>query len=198
MEAVIALQPDLVLVAEGMINSEQLKALDQFGIPVYVQKGNSLQAILESTHRLNQLFENRKAVNTWIEQQQHLLKKYAMHKSKASYLAIISTNPIYGHDSFMSNLMGTLGLDNALDTTITATYPMLNLEYVLRVNPTYFILPSNFESSQALFVDYPLLKKTKAYQDKHVIYVDENLFSRPSPKAFELLPLLHQQVYDQK
>ena len=94
--------------------------------------------------------------------------------------------------------METIGLENAIDSTITSTYPMLSLEYVLRVNPTYIILPSNFETNQVLFVDYPLLKKTKAYQTKRVIYMNENLFSRPSPKAFELLPLLHQRVYGQE
>jgi iron complex transport system substrate-binding protein len=188
-EQVLSLKPDLVVSKEGMLSLELVNKLESLGIKVYMQKANSLQNIFDGLAQLGLVLGRE---TKGIEQAKKLQLQFdSLNASAAkipkSSLIFISTDPLYvfGAHSYMSDVLSNVGMYNAVDSTIEQLYPMVDQEFVLKVNPDYFILPLSLKASNGIFSKYPLLKKTKAFQSQQCIYVNDDWLSRPSPNVLK-------------
>lgn len=186
-EKILSLKPDLVVSKEGMMSIEQVNKLEALGLTVYMQKENSIQEIVDGLAKLGLVLgkENKGIQQAKLLQAQFDSLRNTSDKIPKSALVFISTDPLYvfGYGSYLSDVLNTVGLYNAVDSTIISLYPIVDQEYVLKKNPDYLILPRSLERLNNIFSKYPLLKKTKAFQKQQCIYVNDDWLSRSSPNV---------------
>jgi iron complex transport system substrate-binding protein len=198
-EQVMTLKPDLIVSKEGMLSNEQINKLNALGFPVYMQKQNSIDEMISSLSRIGLVLgkeEKGKEEAMRLKTQFDALKQAAGQVPQTA-VALIGTDPIYvfGHASYMTDVFRYIGLRNAIDSSMAQLYPVVDQEYLLKLNPDYLILPASQQHTQRLFRTYPLLKTLKAYQHKHCIYVNEDLLSRPSPNVLQAAQYMANQLH---
>ncbi len=189
MEKILLLKPDLIVSKEGMLSNDQLKTLESLGLKVYMQKGNSIPDVLKSLSGLGLVLGKKKEGDVHAASLVHQfdqLKDQCGHE-QGSAIVLISADPlyVYGYTSYVSDLLLYVGLKNAIDSTIDQVYPVVDQEFLLQANPDYLILPLYLKESQTLFTTYPLLKKLKAYENNHCLYINDDWLSRPSPNLIK-------------
>ncbi len=198
LEKILRLKPDLIVSKEGMISNEHIHKLESLGFKIYMQKQNSIEEIVKSLSKLGMLLgkEEKGAQKAMLLQAQFDRLKGMCEHHLHTAVALIGTDPlyVYGYTSYMTDVFRYVGLRNAIDSAITQRYPVVDQEYLLKLNPDVLILPLAEKETQAMFLKYPVLQKMKAYQQKHCLYLDDNVLSRPSPKLLHVVEYMATEI----
>jgi len=189
-EAIVRLNPDLVLVKKGMIPMADLEKLRKLTIPVFVQKYDRLSEIVHSVRTLVYI-TNGDSIKMELWLHNLLDKPENPLKTSQSFIAFASSVPIYvfGQHTFVSELAELIGGKNAIDSTFQASYPMIDVEYILRTNPDKLIFTSDM-AQQSFFKSYPVLKNLSAYKKHQLYLIDADVLSRPGSR----LPVLKDSI----
>jgi iron complex transport system substrate-binding protein len=209
-EQIVALKPDLVLAA-GINNQEQVKALESLGLTVYFLSNpktledmyTNLEIVAKLTGHEQEtaaLIESLKARVTAVDEK----IKSAATKPVVFY-ELDSTDPAKpwtaGPGSFIDLLItraGGLNLTSAAG--IKDAYPQVSAEQIVSTDPDLIILG---DSMWGVTVDSvgqrPGWEKLKAVASKQVYPFDDNIVSRPGPRLVNgleaLAKLLHPELF---
>lgn len=202
-EQLVMLNPDLVVTVEGITSSEVAARLAELDIPVYFQRFEKVADVLRGINDLGRLLnrkEQARKVTDSLQAELESIKEQATVTKLAvppRVLAITWTDPIYvfGSNTLFSDKLRWIGAKNALTETFDQPYPALTREYILQLNPD-IIIGGSFEKMDKTFFNlYPELRQLKAYREKKVFAVSDDLMSRPSPRVVasirELKDLIH-------
>lgn len=207
-EAIVALEPDLVLAAE--INPPELvKQLEDLGLTVYYLKNpttiegmyTNLEIVGQLTgHDVTELVDSLKARVAAVDE------KIAPLSSRPTVFYEIdasdATKPYtYGPGTFGDLLIQRAGGENLVTLAgITDPYPQVSLEQVVATNPSIIIL------GDAVWGTTPESVKARAgwdvldaVQNDQIFPFDDNLVSRPGPRLVDgleqLAKLLHPDAF---
>jgi iron complex transport system substrate-binding protein len=203
-EAIVNLQPDLVLAAE--INTpEQVQTLQDLGLTVYyLPNPNSMEEMYGSLLTVGQLVGKQAEAAALIES---LQKRVAAVEAKVSgvterptvFYELDSTDPsapyTAGAGTFIDLLIGMSGGTNAAGS-ISAPWAQLSIEELLVLNPQVILLG---DAAYGVTVE-SVGQRTgweaiAAVADGRVYPFDDNLASRPGPRLVdgleEMFRLLH-------
>lgn len=199
LEKILRLSPDLIVTKEGMISNEHLRKLESLGFKIYMQKQNSIADIVDGLSRLGRVLGKEKKSlekSELLQRQFDRLKVICSHEEAHTAVVLIGTNPLYvfGYSSYMTDVLSFVGLRNAVASSITQRYPVVDQEYLLTLNPDFLILPLSEKNTQTMFLQYPALKKLDAYRQHHCFYIDEDALSRPSPKLLQVAEYLATEI----
>jgi iron complex transport system substrate-binding protein len=202
-EQLVMLQPDLVITVEGITSPEAAAKLAELGIPVYFQKFEQVEDVFRGLTDLGRLLhrqERARQLADSLRAELARLQAQAASRSAAPrprVLAITWTDPIYvyGRNTLFTDKLKYIGAENALTETFAQPYPALTREYILQLNPD-IILGGSFDKMEATFFNlYPELRQVKAYREKKIYAVDDDLMTRPGPRVVasirELNELIH-------
>jgi iron complex transport system substrate-binding protein len=193
------LNPDLVITLEGMTSPEAAAKLAELHIPVYYQRFEKIEDVLTGLTDLGRLLNRPQRARRVTDS---LRAELARLKAPAAgprprVLAITWTDPIYayGRNTLFTDKLKWIGADNALTETFAQPYPALTREYILQLNPD-IIIGGSFEKMEATFFNlYPELRQIKAYRQKKIFAVTDDLMTRPGPRVaasvHELNDLIH-------
>jgi iron complex transport system substrate-binding protein len=207
LEAIVALEPDLVLAAE--INTPELiKQLEDLGLTVYFLKNpttlEEMYTNLETVARLTgqdatELVDSLKSRVAAVDE------KIASLDSRVSvFYEIDASDPAkpwtYGPGTFGSLLISRAGGQNVGDIA-SDPYPQLSLEQIVSANPAVIIL------GDAMWGVTPEAVSTRAgwetieaVKSGKVFPIDDNLISRPGPRLVDgleqLAKLLHPELFE--
>ncbi|GAB4454202.1 MAG: ABC transporter substrate-binding protein [Anaerolineales bacterium] len=207
LEAIVALEPDLVLAAE--INTPELiKQLEDLGLTVYFLKNpttlEEMYTNLETVARLTgqdatELVDSLKSRVAAVDE------KIASLDSRVSvFYEIDASDPAkpwtYGPGTFGSLLISRAGGQNVGDIA-SDPYPQLSLEQIVTANPAVIIL------GDAMWGITPESLSTRAgwetieaVKSGKVFPIDDNLISRPGPRLVDgleqLAKLLHPELFE--
>ena len=189
-EALLALKPEIVFAPEGIISAEAAAQIQKLGIPVYFQKYDSVADILRGLRDLGKLLQREQQANAVADSLQKQLDAFAANgqtKAKPKVLGIIWPDPIYvhGRNTLFTDKLQYAGGENAVQEVFAQQSPALTREYILQINPDVIIGGSFAEFDQKFFTLYPELKRIKAYQNKRIFAVTDDLLSRPSPRVVQ-------------
>jgi iron complex transport system substrate-binding protein len=112
-------------------------------------------------------------------------------------LAITWTDPIYvyGRNTLFTDKLEWIGAENALTQTFAQPYPALTREYILKLNPD-IIIGGSFEKMETTFFNlYPELRQVKAYREKKIFAVDDDLMARPGPRVVDSIRELNDLIH---
>jgi len=186
-EKVVTLRPDLIVSKEGMLSRDQLEKLELLGMTVYMQKADDIKGIGQSMRKLGMVIGQKEKGERAAIQFQQQFDSIALVPRPSSLLTaigIISSDPVYvfGYSSYLTDVLSYCGVNNAMDSTITQAFPVVDQEYLLKLDPDYLIFPGDGNQVNELFVKFPVLKKMKAYKLHHCLSVHGDWLSRPGPE----------------
>jgi iron complex transport system substrate-binding protein len=195
-ELVIATKPDLVLQSAGrreaMTPVNQLKS---HAIPVAVFNPVTFEDLFNTISRIGDLTGERRAALSLIENMKKRLERAgAMTKSlkvrPKIFFEVRHPNLVAaGKKSIVNDVIKRAGGVNCIQ--IPKKLARLNLEAVIDCEPHVYIVqkgPMNREPSK------PSNRKNfqviKAVRNNHILFVDEQIFSRPGPRLVDAVEKL--------
>jgi iron complex transport system substrate-binding protein len=206
-EAILALEPDLVLATE--INSPELIAqLEDLGLTVYYLRNpttfEEMYTNLENIAKLTgndatELVDSLKARIAAVDE-----KIAPLSERVSVFYEIDATDPAkpwtYGPGTFGSLLIERAGGYNIGDIA-SDPYPQLSLEQVVAANPSVIILGDSMwgVTPESVLVR-PGWEPIEAVKSNKIFPIDDNLISRPGPRLVDgleqLAKLLHPELFE--
>ncbi|RNI29378.1 iron ABC transporter substrate-binding protein [Rufibacter immobilis] len=190
-ERLLFLKPQVVFATEGIISAEVAAQVQKMGIPVYFQAYDSVSDVLRGLRDLGKLLKReeqaRNLVDSLTQKLQALSSDTAQQRERPKVLAIIWKDPIYvfGRNTIFTDKLRYIGADNAVPEVFAQQSPALTREYILKINPDVLVGGTFEEFEKTFFTLYPELRRIKAYQQKRIYSVTDNLMSRTSPRVVE-------------
>lgn len=206
-EAILALEPDLVLAAE--INTPELiHQLEDLGLAVYYLRNpttleemyTNLETVARLTgHDATALVDSLKARVAAVDE------KIAPLSSRISvFYEIDATDPTkpwtYGPGTFGDLLIDRAGGFN-VGNIASDPYPQLSLEQIVAANPAVIILgDSMWGMTPESVLTRPGWETIEAVKSGNLFPIDDNLISRPGPRLVDglehLAKLLRPELFD--
>jgi iron complex transport system substrate-binding protein len=192
-EAMVKLKPDLVLTEEGITSEADFHRLKELHIPVLMFSYRKIRDITDAMDSIRVWTGAGKRATLVCDSLRNRLKELENQAAAIStaerprILALTWTNPIfaYGAETWMSEKMWLAGGKNALEKKLEKPYPMLEREQVLALNPDVIFGGSFGKMDSTFFTIYPELKRIKAYKNKKIHPLNDDLASRPGPRFEE-------------
>lgn len=206
-EAILALNPDLVLAAE-INTTDQVKALEDVGITVYYMKNpTTLDELYKNLETVGQLTGHEddaaKLVDSLKARVDAVDAKIATAATKPTvFYELDATDPAkpytIGKGTFMTALIERAGGQNIAGDI--DGYPQLSLEQVVASDPAFIILgDAAYGTTPESVAARPGWNDLSAVKNNQVVPFDDNLISRPGPRlvdGFEALAkLLHPELF---
>ena len=210
MEQIVALKPDLVILAE--INAkEQVKQFESLGLTVfYLNNPKTLEDLYGNLGIVAQLTGHARESAALVDS---LKARVAAVDQKINissfhpvvYYEIDATDPVkpytIGPGTFIDQLIVRAGgADMTTLAGISDAYPQVSLEQVVKTNPDLIILgDAMFGTSVESVGKRPGWASLKAVTGAHVYPFDDNTVSRPGPRLVDgleaLAKLLHPELF---
>jgi iron complex transport system substrate-binding protein len=201
LEKVVTLKPDLIVSKEGMLSNDQLVKLESLGLTVYMQRADRIKQIAQSMIKLGKVIGQPQIGEKAARDFQHQFDSIASLSAHCSPFAstavgIISSDPIYvfGRNSYLTDVLKYCGLTNSIDSSIQEAFPVVDQEYLMKLDPDYLIFPSEQKQSKELFIKFPILKSLKAYRLNQCLYINGDWLSRPGPQLAKAAAEINRQV----
>ncbi len=194
-EAVVGLEPDLIVLSmEGNIRDD-FRRLTSFGTPVFVSNPRTLEGIYRSLRALGTLTgkeETTRQLVAGLESREHAIRSAADGKPPVRVLLIVSLQPLMcaGSNTFIDELLRAAGGTN-LAARAHGTYPSYSRENVIADDPEVIIVMSDILSQGAtLAAMFPEWGSVDAVRKGRVFRLDADILSRPGPRALDALEKL--------
>lgn len=186
-EKIVALKPDLIIAEQGLTDQDTLDGIANLGIKVLSPRPpQSIEGIYEKITALGEVTGKKAEAEKLIGELKNLISEHEKDnqgKTRKTIYYVIDTGE-YGEfavtgDTFINGIIEAAGADNIAKD---ATGWMFSPELLIAANPE-FIIGSELNISK--------IKANSAYtslravKENHLVVVDENIFSRPTPRAIE-------------
>jgi iron complex transport system substrate-binding protein len=183
LEAVVALEPDLVVVVPSVQQRDFRSRLRDLGVEVIELSSITLDQILESMQTLGDRIGRSQAAgervaavrSTWADVSQE-----ASHRPRRSAVLVVQRDPLYvvGGESYLNAMLDAAGLDNVAAEYLEA-YPRVSLEWLIAAGPQVIIDssadPVNAVAHWSRWVSIPAVAKGR------VVAVPHGLVTLPGP-----------------
>lgn len=203
-EALVALEPDLVLVSES---GDLAQTLRDLGLTVHAGSPQTFEETFSYFERVGTMLNREAQAQALIASTRRDIQAVETRTrgldAPSVYYEIDATPYSVGPDSFIGTLIQKAGGNNIV-TVDQGEFPQLEPEFIVSQNPDIIILgdaPSG-ESVETLAAR-PGFATLAAMQDGHVIELNEeqvNIMNRPGPRIADaaklLASLLHPEVFD--
>ena len=193
LEKIISLRPDLIFTEEGITSASDLARMRELKIPVVsfsYRKVGDVLAAMDSICRWTGAGPEAAQLCDSLRSELMDMEKGVQHipaSARKTMLALTWTDPVfaYGAETWMSDKMRLAGGKNVLDNPLGKLYPQLEREQLLKLNPDV-LFGGNFEKMDSTFFRmYPELREMKAYQNRQIFELDDDLASRPGPRFLD-------------
>jgi iron complex transport system substrate-binding protein len=189
-EAVVGLEPDLVLAANVYPN-ESLQQLREAGISVYkFPAAASIEDVYAKTERIGHFVGACEAANATVGGVQgtvDTVREAVSGEERPRVLYPQSQGFAPGPNTFIGGLIDAAGGANIVaNANATSPYPQLSGEFVVEQDPEWLILsapPGQADADPAeLAPEGPALRNTTAWEEGNVVVVSTNNISQPAPR----------------
>jgi iron complex transport system substrate-binding protein len=195
-EAVVGLEPDLVVLSmEGNIR-EDFRRLTSLGIPVFVSNPRTMEGIYSSLRSLGTLTgkgARAQELASALEAREEAVRNASRGQSPVRVLLFVSLQPLMcaGGKTFIDELLRASGGKN-IALHATGTYPSYSRENVIADDPEVIIVTSDIlHEGTPLTGMFPEWGNVSAVRKGRVFRLDTDLVSRPGPRALEALETLY-------
>ena len=205
LEEVVALKPDLVLLAKSANRRETAEALDRLGIAAYATDPHSVEGVLASTARLAEVIGARAAGETLVASLRARLtelKRLLGARPPRRVLFVVWRDPLIsvGRDTFLGDALRWAGAESMVETA--QEWPRVSLEEVVRLQPDDLIFassqPEAGERDFEALRDQPGWRSLEAVRQRRVVVISDAV-NHPSPRLvdaiFELARKLHPEAF---
>ncbi|MBX3204580.1 MAG: ABC transporter substrate-binding protein [Labilithrix sp.] len=194
-EAILALQPDLVVGARGPAGSAIAEKLEARGIATYFPETESFAAIdamiLGAAERTGRA-EAAKAAVERIHRRIAAVERAVSSSPRTRVLVVFGLEPlsVAGPSSFSNEMIERAGGTNVISEG--GAYPTIGVERVLALDPDVIVNAAMMEerASERLRKDAPGWSRVRAVQQDRVATIADESVLRPGPRVADGLTLL--------
>jgi len=212
LEKVVSLNPDLVVMQEGA-QKKDIAKFQKFGLPVYVVKSETIEDVYNNVKELGVVTGHTREAEQLIflmrQRTAQAKEKAAGHKpeigevleiwgknvNKRQALVIVGFKPLVvaGKGTFIDGILREANVENAAKDANVA-YPQYSFETLVTKNPQYIIIPKGLISKEQLSKD-AYFKSLEAVRQGRVLFVDQDIISRPGPRLVTAIEQVQEFVY---
>ena len=188
LEALVELQPDLILAPREFLKPDLIASLDNLKIPIFILADQTIEDIFSHIQTIGQMVEHQMeaaALGMDLRKQIAAVKERAQGQPTARVLYVLNSQPLItvGPGSFIDQLIGFAGGVNVAAKSGTP-YPRLSMETVLLEDPEVLIFPVGqaegiSESEQQSWQQWSGLS---AIKQGRVHRIPADLLNRPGPR----------------
>jgi iron complex transport system substrate-binding protein len=200
LEAIVALQPDLVLATTSINRVETADALKQLGFPVYTTDPQTVRGMLDSVqHMAEAMGEKQRGTELVAQMQQRLdaLQSRLRDRPMVHVLFVVWDQPLItiGQNTFIADALRFAGAESVVLSK--QQWPHLSIEEVVRLQPDYLVFTSDHGPAAATLAGLrarPVWRDLDAVETGHVINVSVEAI-RPSPGLVDAIEQLAHDVH---
>ncbi|TKR25864.1 PGF-CTERM-anchored ABC transporter substrate-binding protein [Natronomonas salsuginis] len=198
-EAVVALEPDLVLAPSSqMVTEELVEVLRNAGLTVYYYpSAESIDDVRERTRLTGQLVgecEGAAETVAWMDEELAVVEAAVDGHERPDVLYTFFGYTA-GSDTFIHEIIEASGGTNVAAELGIAEYEPVNEEMVIEENPDWIVLNTNSPD----LPDSPAYDETTAVRENQTVVIDINHLNRPAPRIVyaitELAQTFHPEAY---
>lgn len=200
LEAIVALRPDLVLVAE--INEyATMDALARLGFAVYGTEPHTVEQTLASVARLADIMgapERGAAMTTDLQKRLDALHERLADRPMAHVLFVVWEDPLMtiGQDTFIADALRWAGAESVILSN--QEWPRIGMEEVVRLQPEWIVLSGEHMQAEGTaekdFLTRPAWKELRAVELGRVVTARDDI-TRPSPEIVAAIEDLARQLH---
>jgi len=200
MEAIVATNPDLILVSMQGNVRDDFARLQELGVPVFVTNPRTLEGIHKSITDLGALTGRTDSAATVVQMmrtRENSVVTHARARMKKGVLLFVSLQPliVVGGKTYLNEILGLAGAVN-LAADAPSTYPAISREAVLADMPDVLLFMSDVVANpENLLKLYPEWRTLKAVQSNRIFFLDPDIMSRPGPRAVDALEWLYRTIH---
>jgi len=188
LEKIYSLKPDIVFMTVEGNSKAAYENLSRLNIKVFVSNPRNFDGIVKTIRNIGKILnceKNSLILSNKINAIRDSLKEVNSNSTKKNALFLISLNPLIaaGKNTFINEIISLANFENIIKEE-NSNYPLLSREEVFTLNPDFIIMPKEFaEEKKFLLNYYPEWKNLKAYKDNNLIFVEQDIYFRPGPRA---------------
>ena len=208
LEAIVALEPDLILAPRELLRVDILGKLEQLHIPTYVLDATTVASILARIQTLGRILEASAAADDVVHRmQKHIgeIKARTARLSRPRVLYVLNSEPLItiGPGSYLQEAIEIAGGSNVAARARVA-YPRLSMEAVLQEDPEVILFPTGraegiAEGEEERWQRWSTLS---AIRLKQLRRVPNELLNRPGPRIVQgieaLARAIHPDAFDER
>jgi iron complex transport system substrate-binding protein len=192
MEKIVALRPDLILMAAHLNREETIHQLEDLSLPVFVVDPQGLSGILKMVQSVGEAINRDAEAATLVKQlsqKRDAVLARVKGRPRPKILVVIWYDPVLtaGSKAFISDAIVAAGGDS-VTADIPQAWPQISMEEVLRRSPDFLLMIKELHGGITLdaLKAHAGWDRLDAVRNARVIYVDERM-ELPSPSVFEAL-----------
>jgi iron complex transport system substrate-binding protein len=189
LERIVALQPDVVLVATSANAQATVATLERLGLAVWVSRSESLADVLADIEGIGRAVGREQQASTVVSSLRATLEavaRRAVGRRPTRVLLVVWPEPLVvaGRRSHVSDLIAAAGGVNVA-ADADQPFPSYSVERVLERAPEVVIVGTHSDGPAPSLA--PLLRLTTlpAVRDHRVLLVDGDLLFRPGPRVVD-------------
>ena len=206
LEALLVLEPDLVLAPQSFIRADLLKKLEQLKIPTFILDAHTVEKIFAHIQLIGRMVGRSQEANeeaAGLRRRINTLSDRLNGLSRPSLLYVLNSDPLItvGPGSFIHHLIELAGGRNVAERA-NAPYPRMSMEEVLRQNPDILLFPvGRFEGiAQSEQDQWKRWETLNAVKQGKLFQIESDLLNRPGPRIIdalqELVKVLHPEILE--
>jgi len=195
-EAIVTLEPDLVLAPRAFLRADLLAKLEQLKVPTFVVDPESFEEIPSRIQTVGRILNRSLAadgVAMVMRQRIAAIRSKMEAVARVRVLYVLNSQPLItvGPGSYLDQVINVAGGSNIASQT-TVPYPHLNMEAVLKENPEIIIFPIGKAEGIPLSEQQQWLRWTSlsAVKQGRLHRISADVLNRPGPRIVEGLEAL--------
>ena len=190
LEEILALEPDVVIMATMAQTVDQVEALEKAGVKVIVSDAQNLEGVYTAIGLIGQIVGKDEEAAALVKQMQETFDAIRAKAEDSGKTVYFEVSPLEwglwaaGKNTFMDELAGICGLRNAFADV--EGWGAVSEEQVFEKDPDYIVTTSMYWGEGPTPVEEILgregWQEMKAVKDAQVFNAESNAISRPGPR----------------
>jgi iron complex transport system substrate-binding protein len=203
LEKILALRPDVVLLATSANAQRSLEPMSRAGLSVYVSRADSLEGIYGDILGIGQVLERDAAAAALVARMKRdiaAMSARVADKAPTSCAVIVWPSPLIvaARGSHVGDLVLAAGGKNVVDDS-PQPFPNYSTERLVKLAPQVLVIGSHANEAPTLDA-LERMDSIPAVRDRRMHLVDGDLLFRPGPRVVDgvavLLKALHPELGD--
>lgn len=203
LEEILALSPQVVLMATMAQTQEQIAALEAAGIRVVMSDAQDIEGVYQAIEMIGQLTGRQSQAQALVAQMQEQFQRIAAQAQDTGKTVYFEVSPLEwglwtaGKGTFMDELAALCGLTNAFSDV--EGWAQISEEQVLQRNPDYIVTVTMYygegPTPQEEIMSRAGWQDVTAVAQNQVFQADNDRMTRPGPRLMDAAQALYDFVY---
>ena len=206
LEEILALEPDVVIMATMAQTVDQVNALEEAGVKVIVSDAQNLDGVYTAITLIGQIVGKNDEAAALVKEMQDTFEGIKAKASDSGKTIYFEVSPLEwglwaaGKGTFMDELAAICGLTNAFADV--DGWGAISEEQVFEKDPDYIVTTSMYWGEGPTPVEEIMGRagwdKLNAVQNNRIFNADSNEITRPGPRLMNAVEALYEFVYGEE